>query len=98
MRRTLACESLLTARIHRVQISISDITALADRGKYVGGVGAVWGIASVLGPLIGGAIVDNTTWRYVKHAADLRRTWLMLLSQVDFLDQREAHVRPRSDL
>jgi MFS family permease len=44
--------------IQLVQITISDITPLSERGKYTGGVGSVWGIASVLGPLIGGAIVD----------------------------------------
>lgn len=44
--------------IQMVQIIMADITSLKDRGKYVGGVGSVWGIASVIGPLIGGAIVD----------------------------------------
>lgn len=44
--------------IQLVNIVIADITSLTDRGKYAGGVGAVWGIASVLGPLLGGAIVD----------------------------------------
>lgn len=44
--------------IQLVQITISDITTLSERGKFTGGVGSVWGIASVLGPLIGGAIVD----------------------------------------
>lgn len=47
--------------IQLVQITISDITSLEDRPKFTGGIGAVWGIASVLGPLIGGAIVQNTT-------------------------------------
>lgn len=36
-----------------VQITISDIVPLADRGKYTGFIGGTWGVASMLGPLIG---------------------------------------------
>lgn len=37
-----------------VQIVISDIVSLEDRGKYTGFIGAAWSIAGVFGPLLGG--------------------------------------------
>lgn len=36
-----------------VQISISDIVPLSERPKYMGALGSLWGVSSVLGPLIG---------------------------------------------
>ena len=39
-------------------IVIADLFTPAERGKYQGLVGAVFGIASVLGPLIGGLLTD----------------------------------------
>ncbi|KAI8805799.1 major facilitator superfamily domain-containing protein [Cladochytrium replicatum] len=48
-----------------VFIIISDIVSLQDRGKYQGFVGAVFGLSSVIGPLIGGAFTDSSaTWRW----------------------------------
>ena len=34
-------------------------------GKYMGIVSSVFAIASVLGPILGGAITTHSTWRWV---------------------------------
>jgi EmrB/QacA subfamily drug resistance transporter len=36
-----------------------------DRGRYQGLIGAVFGSASIIGPAVGGLIVDHTTWRWI---------------------------------
>jgi EmrB/QacA subfamily drug resistance transporter len=44
---------------------IADIFPPRERGKWVGLIGAVFGLASVIGPTLGGFLTDNLSWRWV---------------------------------
>jgi EmrB/QacA subfamily drug resistance transporter len=47
------------------QAIIGDVVTPRDRGRYQGVFGAVFGLSSVAGPLIGGFLVDNASWRWI---------------------------------
>ena len=45
--------------------SIGDLFAPKERGRWMGLFGATFGLATIVGPLAGGALVDHLSWRWI---------------------------------
>jgi EmrB/QacA subfamily drug resistance transporter len=43
---------------------IGEVIPLRERGRYQGALGAVFGVTTVIGPLLGGLFTDHLTWRW----------------------------------
>lgn len=44
---------------------LADLYTPAERGKYSGLFGAVFGLSSIIGPAVGGLITDNLSWHFI---------------------------------
>ncbi|MDB5422639.1 MAG: EmrB/QacA subfamily drug resistance transporter [Phenylobacterium sp.] len=44
---------------------IADLVPLRERGRYQGVMGAVFGLSTIVGPLLGGLFVDHLSWRWI---------------------------------
>ncbi|WP_026882010.1 MDR family MFS transporter [Clostridium akagii] len=44
---------------------VGDVFTLEERPKVQGSLGAVWGIASLVGPFLGGTLIDMLSWHWI---------------------------------
>jgi EmrB/QacA subfamily drug resistance transporter len=79
-------------------IIIGDIFSFEQRAKMQGLFSGVWGVSSIVGPLLGGFLVDQITWHWVFYVnvipgiVALALVWLALQDR-----KREAAERPPVD-
>jgi multidrug resistance protein len=79
-----------------VQASIGDIVPPRERGRYQGLFGGMFGVASVIGPLLGGAIVENASWRWIFYV-NLPTGLLALVVLALALPETGRRARPAID-
>src|SRR5258708_2214372 len=74
---------------------IGDIYALHERARVQGLFSGVWGISSVVGPAIGGLIVDHFSWRWVffiNIPFGLASVFLLMLSLKENVERKKHHL------
>jgi EmrB/QacA subfamily drug resistance transporter len=68
---------------------IGDVIAPRDRGRYQGYFGVIFAFSSIVGPLLGGFLVDQASWRWVFYInIPIGLAGLVLINRVLKMDQR----------
>jgi EmrB/QacA subfamily drug resistance transporter len=75
---------------------IGDVIPLRERGRYQGMLGAVFGVTTVLGPLLGGIFTDDLTWRWAFYV-NVPIAIVVIVMSARTIPQIRSDRRPRID-
>ena len=73
---------------------IGNIVPPRDRGRYQGLIGAVFAAASIIGPAVGGFIVDNMSWRWIFYVNLPVGGLALIVIWITMPRRSEVHKRP----
>ncbi|HXZ99460.1 MAG TPA: MDR family MFS transporter [Candidatus Binatia bacterium] len=73
------------------QAIIGDVVSPRERGRYMGYFGAVFGLATVAGPLLGGFFVDHASWRWVFYVNVPLGALALVMTQIALHLPRRRH-------
>ena len=79
------------------QAIIADVVPARERGKYMGLMGAVFGLSSVVGPLLGGWFTESLSWR-LGFWLNIPLGAIAILAAVFFLKLPKKSQRARLDV
>jgi EmrB/QacA subfamily drug resistance transporter len=78
-------------------ILIGEMFTLEQRAKMQGLFSGVWGVSSIIGPLLGGFLVDQLSWRWIFYVNIFPGLLAAALVAFAWRDQARSHERPAVD-
>jgi EmrB/QacA subfamily drug resistance transporter len=78
-------------------ILIGEMFTLEQRAKMQGLFSGVWGVSSIIGPLLGGFLVDQLSWRWIFYINVVPGLLAAALVAFGWRDRHQGHERPAVD-
>ena len=75
---------------------IGEVIPLRERGKYQGALGAVFGVTTVLGPLLGGLFTDHLSWRWAFYV-NVPIAIIVIIMAARTIPGKKGSSRPKID-